>query len=115
MDTLAELKEDEDRREGFLDPFTILDAGPPPPTDDGHGGGSAPVDFGTPAATADMIKQVAAMLGVSSHAAAGSCSCTSDLLSPQQLVFPQLHQRSLDMYTHETRTPALDWSSCLAV
>jgi len=67
MDTLAELKEDEDRREGFLDPFTILDAGPPPPTCH-DGDGSAPVDFGTPAATADMIKQVAAMLGVSSHA-----------------------------------------------
>ena len=55
MDTLAELKENEDRREGFLDPFTILNDGPPPHTD--------AVDFGTPSQASGLVKQVAELFG----------------------------------------------------
>lgn len=54
MDTLAELKENEDRREGFLDPFTILNDGPP------HTGA---VDFGTPSQASSLVKQVAELFG----------------------------------------------------
>jgi hypothetical protein len=60
MDTLAELKEHEDRREGFLDPFTILNDGPPPAGTDG--GGDA-VNFGTPSEASGLVKQVAELFG----------------------------------------------------
>ena len=53
MDTIAELKESEDRREGFLDPFTVLNPGPP----------QARIDFGSAEDSAFMIKKVATMLG----------------------------------------------------
>lgn len=55
MDMIAELKEDEDRREGFLDAFTVLDDGPSDPTDR--------VDFGSPSDAARVVKQVARMFG----------------------------------------------------
>eukprot|EP01046_Picozoa_sp_COSAG06_P083798 COSAG06_NODE_30666_length_534_cov_1.749425_1_plen_51_part_00 len=40
--------------QGFLDPFTILNDGPPPPAD----GGAPPVDFGTAEEASGVIKQV---------------------------------------------------------
>jgi hypothetical protein len=88
MDTLAELKEHEDRREGFLDPFTILDSGATGaistfkgadsttrtgPAVDGDDSTASharsaddaytAVDFGSPEEASRMVGQVAAMFG----------------------------------------------------
>ena len=63
MDTLAELKEHEDRREGFLDPFTILNDGPPTYNGTSSANAAGVVDFGTPSEASGLVKQVAELFG----------------------------------------------------